>query len=81
MIFCSSESEPITLLRLNLWAATPTKPTLAFSVELMLRMKILMLDCQVAVMDFAQSLESQSKLLGPDYHQVLVLHCRKLVGP
>ncbi len=70
VVFCHCEAEPLTLLRLNLWAATPTRPTLAFSTDLLLKMKIMMLDCQVAVMDFAQALETQSNLLGPDYPQV-----------
>lgn len=72
VVFCQCESEPVTLLRLNLWAATPSRPTLAFSIDLLLRMKIVMLDCQVAVMDFAQALETHSKLLGPDYPQVSI---------
>lgn len=41
-----------------------------YQIDLLLWMKIFLLDCQVAVMDFAQALETYSKLLGPDYPQV-----------
>ncbi len=34
VVFCQCESERVTLLRLNLWAATPSRPTLAFSIDL-----------------------------------------------
>ena len=57
-------------MRLNFWPATPTKPTLAISFELMLWMKVLLLDCQVTVMDFAQALETKCAWLGPDFSQV-----------
>ena len=43
--FCHCEKEFYQLLRLGLWAATPTCPTLAFSLEFMELTHTLNLEC------------------------------------
>ena len=59
MLFCSCESDALTLMRLRYWPGTPTRPLVAFSFALMDWMEALLLECQVAVQDFATALEAK----------------------
>ena len=56
--FCSCEPDFLRLLRFNLWGATPTKPELAFTLDLMKLLHTLNLECQVAVKDFCAALQT-----------------------
>lgn len=55
--FCRCEDEATTLLRMNLWPATPQQPSLAFQFQLLDSYESLLLECQVALRDFVTSLE------------------------
>ncbi|XP_074630359.1 uncharacterized protein LOC141889079 isoform X2 [Acropora palmata] len=65
--FCACEADFLRLLRFNLWAATPSKPELAFSFSLMELLHVLNLECQVAVKDFCAALQC----LGDDRWQIM----------
>ena len=56
--FCACEADFLRHLRFNLWAATPLKPELAFSISLMDFLHALTLECQVAVKDFCVAVQS-----------------------
>ena len=56
--FCACEADFLRLLRFNLWAATPSKPELAFSISLMEFLHTLNLECQVAVKDFCVAVQN-----------------------
>jgi len=58
--FCDCEADFLRLLRFNLWSATPTKPELAFSLNLMYVLHTLNLECQVAVKDFCNALQTMA---------------------
>ena len=55
--FCHCEKEFYQLLRLGLWAATPTCPTLAFSLEFMELTHTLNLECWVALKDRSSAIQ------------------------
>ncbi|XP_050409529.1 uncharacterized protein LOC126824362 [Patella vulgata] len=50
--FCSCEMEAVTLIRYNLWPATPTSPKLAFDFKLMELCTVLQLECQMPTKSF-----------------------------
>ena len=56
--FCSCEPDFLRLLRFNLWGATPTRPELAFTMDLMKLLHTLNLECQVAVNDFSAAIQT-----------------------
>ena len=56
--FCSCEPDFLRLLRFNFWGATPTKPELAFTMDLMKLLHTLNLECQVAVKDFCSAIQT-----------------------
>ena len=56
--FCNCEPDFLRLLRFNLWGATPTKPELAFTLDVMKLLHTLNLECQVAVKDFCAALQT-----------------------
>ena len=56
--FCDCEPDFLRLLRFNLWGATPTKPELAFTIDLMKLLHTLNLECQVAVKDLCAALQT-----------------------
>ena len=56
--FCSCEPDFLRLLRFNLWDATPTRPELAFTMDLMKLLHTLNLECQVAVKDFCTAIQT-----------------------
>lgn len=58
--FCDCEPDFLRLLRFNLWSATPTKPELAFTIDLMKLLHTLNLECQVAVKDLCAAVEDLS---------------------
>ena len=51
VVFCGCKSPAERLLELNLWPATPSKPTLAFTVELMEFARMLILECYASLYD------------------------------
>ena len=54
--FCSCKPDFLRLLGFNLWDATPTRPELAFTTDLMKLLHTLNLECQVAVKDFSAAI-------------------------
>ena len=56
--FCACEADFLRLQCFTLWAATPSKPELAFSISLLELLHVLNLECQVAVKDFCAALQS-----------------------
>ena len=56
--FCSCEPDFLRLLRFNFWGATPTKPELAFTMDLMKLLLTLNLECQVAVKEFCSAIQT-----------------------
>lgn len=54
--FCKCEEEATTLVRYRLWPASPARPVLAFTFDLLDRCESLLLECQVALSDFVASL-------------------------
>ncbi|XP_071150238.1 uncharacterized protein [Mytilus edulis] len=57
--FCSCEQEPITLLRFNLWPASPKHPRLAFHVQLLMLLNGLLLESHVLVKSFCAVLTAR----------------------
>ncbi|XP_064384583.1 uncharacterized protein LOC135333546 isoform X3 [Halichondria panicea] len=55
--FCKCEPEAVTLVRHNMWPATPATPTLAFHQDLLLWMESLLLEGCIGVDAFCRSLE------------------------
>jgi hypothetical protein len=55
--FCQCEKEFLQLLRLELWGATPTRPSLAFSLGFMELVHSLNLECQVALKDVSSAIQ------------------------
>lgn len=56
--FCDCESDCATLVRHNLWPASPRLPRVAFDMRLMELQNALFLEGQVSVQSFVSSLES-----------------------
>lgn len=54
---CGCEPLPVTLTRAQLWPATPHNPHFAFTFSLLDWAEALMLECQVALKDFCNSLK------------------------
>ena len=52
-----TESDMVTLIRLNYWPATPSRPSIAFSFSLLDWLQALLLECQLPVQDFSNALE------------------------
>ncbi|XP_014669631.1 PREDICTED: uncharacterized protein LOC106810710 [Priapulus caudatus] len=53
---CSCNSAAVTMLRYGLWPSTPTNPQVAFTIELMELLRLLVLECQVSVKGFCEVL-------------------------
>ncbi len=60
LTFCGCETEVQTLLRNNLFPATPKQPQLAFTFQLLDWLEAVMLECHVAVQDFVSAVNSFS---------------------
>lgn len=58
--FCECEPDFLGLLHFRLWGATPIKPELAFSINVMDLLHTLNLECQVAVKDFCDALQTMA---------------------
>ena len=61
----------VTLVRLNYWPATPSRPSIAFSFSLLDWLQALLLECQVPVQDFSNALEF---IIATKYDKVLSYH-------
>ena len=59
-MFCGCKSPAEQLLELNLWPATPSKPTIAFTIELMTFVHMLTLECQASLYDISTFLKVTS---------------------
>ncbi|CAK8672115.1 unnamed protein product [Clavelina lepadiformis] len=57
--FCYCESEPETLLRLNLWTCSPKKPKLAVSIDLLKYFRALCLEKHLSTEGFCHALENR----------------------
>ncbi len=55
--FCSCEPEAVTLVRHNMWPATPKSPTLAFHQDLLLWLESLVLEGCIGVDAFCRALD------------------------
>ncbi|XP_059157024.1 uncharacterized protein LOC131941662 [Physella acuta] len=60
IMFCSCEEQPVTLLKLGLWAGSPMIPKVAYHVELFVQMRSLLLEGHVPIKTFCSSLEFNS---------------------
>ena len=58
--YCSCEPLPITMARANLWPASPSNPSYAFSFALLDWAEALLLECQVSLQDFCHALKFRS---------------------
>ena len=54
--FCSCEPEAVTLVRFEMWPATPSNPSLAFHQDLLLWMEALLLEGCIGVDAFCRAL-------------------------
>ncbi|XP_033101215.1 uncharacterized protein LOC117104473 isoform X2 [Anneissia japonica] len=54
--FCSCEEEVVTMIKLKLWPATAKQVKVAFAIELMKWMEILLLECKVSTKGFWEAL-------------------------
>ena len=45
--FCGCTPKFVQLVQLDLWGATPSKPTLAFSIQLLELWHVLQMECQI----------------------------------
>ena len=59
----------VTLIQLNYWPATPSRPSIAFSFSLLDWLQALLLECQVPVQDFSNALEF---IIAIKYDKVLI---------
>ena len=55
--FCSCEPEAVTLVRYEMWPATPSNPSLAFHQDLLLWMEALLLEGCIGVDAFCRALD------------------------
>ena len=55
--FCSCEEDAVTLVRLQYWPATPTRPSTAFSFQLLDWIEALLLECQVSMQDVSAAIQ------------------------
>ena len=67
---CHCEEGATTLIRYCLWPASPTWPVMAFAFDLLDRCESLLLECQVALINFVASL----KVSLPWYEQLRLDH-------
>ena len=58
--FCQCFGEVETLIQFELFPATPKRPTVAYSFQLLDYLEALLLECQVAVSDFTAALKVMS---------------------
>lgn len=81
--FCSCEPDAVTLLRMDLWAASPKQPRMAFHIDLLKWLNGLLLHSHVSVKSFIDSLNARiskrQRLYvygqGQDVYQILMKEC------
>ena len=56
VMLCRCEDPANTLLRYNLWPATPTSPKVAFDVRFMEMLSVLQLECHLPAKTFCEAL-------------------------
>lgn len=57
ILFCSCMEDALTLIQLHYWPSSPTRPSTAFSFQLLDWVEALFLECQVSMQDFAAAFE------------------------
>ena len=57
ILFCSHVEDSLTLIQLHYWPSSPTRPSTAFSFQLLDWVEALFLECQVSMQDFAAAFE------------------------
>ena len=67
--FCHCEPDIVTLVQLNYWPATPSRPSIAFSFSLLDWLQALLLECQVPVQNFSNALEF---IIATKYGKVMI---------
>ena len=60
--FCSCEEEAVTLIRHNIWSASPKCPTVGVDMELMCQLRAFKLEAKVATKAFFESMKFYHKI-------------------
>ena len=71
-MFCGCKSPAERLLELNLWPATSTKPTLAFTIELMSFAQMIILNCYASLYDIVSFLKATRIKQRQVYYSLIV---------
>ena len=71
-MFCGCKSPAERLLELNLWPATPTKPTLAFTIELMSLAQMIILNSYASLYDIVSFLKATRIKQHEVYYSLIV---------
>jgi len=58
--FCECEAPPVTLRRFGLWAATPTEPRVAYTIDILQWAEALMLTSHVSLSSFLEAIRFRS---------------------
>ena len=56
ILFCSCENDAVTLIKLQLWPGSITRPLVAFHFKLMMLAECLLLECHVSLKKFCDVL-------------------------
>jgi hypothetical protein len=56
VLFCSCEDDAVTLVKLQLWPGSATRPLVAFHFKLMMLAEVLLLECHVSLKKFCDTL-------------------------
>ena len=56
VLFCPCEEDAVTLVKLQLWPGSATRPQVAFHFKLMMLAEILLLECHVSLKKFCDTL-------------------------
>ena len=70
--FCESEKEPVSLIRHRLWPASPVKPKVAFTFDLLDWLEALQLESHLSTKGFCNGLRWRN----PKYTKNLVSYVR-----
>ena len=75
ILFCSCVGDALTLIQLHYWPGSPTRPSTAFSFQLLDWIEALFLECQVSMQDFSAAFEflMKSNILDQVSAKVFVL--------
>jgi hypothetical protein len=71
MVFCGCEEQCITLLRWGFWASSPQKPSAAYSLDLMMLLQAMTLECQTAASSFVQMLRWKNNLTESEVYAIV----------